>query len=192
MMLIDGQEIRDRGIAGELLLRRAERMRGTSKDCLAGHIAGFQVFVADNFMQGPEIVLKGATTYTAKITDTAHGTIRSVEYALQHLEEVAANLDRSIADTLLMKYLSYDCLLIDEIGYIEVEPIQVGIFFTLMQRRHKKKPTLITSNLGFSDWGSFLKNPHLTAALVDRLTENSHVFNMKQCVTLRPKLTPEA
>ena len=81
--------------------------------------------------------------------------------------------------------------LIDEMGYIEVEPIQVGIFFTLMQRRHKKKPTLITSNLGFSDWGSFLKNPHLTAALVDRLTENSHVFNLRQCVTLRPKMTPE-
>ncbi len=29
------------------------------------------------------------------------------------------------------------------------------------QRRHKKKPTLITSNLGFSEWGSFLKNDHI-------------------------------
>jgi DNA replication protein DnaC len=110
--------------------------------------------------------------------------------------ELVGQFYQSVADhseaTLLMKYLSYDCLLIDEIGYIEVEPIQVGIFFTLMQRRHKKKPTLITSNLGFSEWGSFLKNPHLTAALVDRLTENSHVFNMKQCPTLRPRLTPEA
>ena len=33
-------------------------------------------------------------------------------------------------------------------GYLEVEPIQVGISFTLLPRRHKKKPTLITSNLG--------------------------------------------
>ena len=31
-----------------------------------------------------------------------------------------------------------------------------------------------------------------SVGLVDRLTENSHVFNMKQCVTLRPKLNPEA
>jgi DNA replication protein DnaC len=61
-----------------------------------------------------------------------------------------------------------------------------------MQRRHKKRPTLITSNLGFSDWGSFLKNAHLTAALIDRLTDNSYVFNMRQCVSLRPKLPPEA
>ncbi len=110
--------------------------------------------------------------------------------------ELVGQFYQSVADhseaTLLRKYLAYDCLLIDEIGYREVEPIQVGIFFTLRQRRHKQKPTLITSNLGFSDWGSFLKNPHLTAAWVDRLTENSPVFNLKQCVTLRPKLTPEA
>jgi hypothetical protein len=99
VMVIEGQEIRDRGIAGELLLRRAERMRGTRSDRLVGTIAGFEVFVADNFMQGPEIVLKGATTYTAKVTDSALGTIRSVEYTLQHLEELAANLTQNIADT---------------------------------------------------------------------------------------------
>ena len=82
-----------------MLLRRAERLRGTRRDILVGSIAGFQVFVADSFMQGAEIVLKGATTYTAKVTDTAHGTIRSVEHAIQHLEEVAETLTRNIADT---------------------------------------------------------------------------------------------
>ncbi len=83
---------------------------------------------------------------------------------------------------------NYMCLVIDEVGYVEVEPAQVGLFFTLMQKRHKSKTTLLTSNLGFSEWGSFLKNNHLTAALVDRLTENSHVINMKNCKTLRAKL----
>jgi DNA replication protein DnaC len=102
---------------------------------------------------------------------------------------------RSAADhseeKVLKSYLAWDCLLIDEIGYVEVEPAQVGLFFMLMHRRHKKKPTLITSNLGFSEWGSFLKNDHLSAALIDRLTENSHVFNMKGGVTLRPPLISE-
>jgi DNA replication protein DnaC len=109
--------------------------------------------------------------------------------------ELIAELYQSVADhseaKVLKKYLAFDAICIDEIGYIEVEPIQVGLFFTLMQRRHKKKPTLITSNLGFADWVSFLKNPHLTAALIDRLTENSYVINMKQCVSLRPKLPLE-
>jgi DNA replication protein DnaC len=103
--------------------------------------------------------------------------------------ELLQELFQSLADRsegkVLRRYLSYDCLVIDEVGYVEVEPAQVGQFFTLMHRRHKKKTTLITSNLGFAEWGSFLHNPHLTAALIDRLTENSHVINMKNCGSLR-------
>ena len=88
----------------------------------------------------------------------------------------------------IKKFSSYDCLLIDELGYVEIEPIQVGLFFTLMHKRHRRKTTLITSNLGFGQWTSFLKNDHLTAALIDRLTENSYVINMKGCISLRSKL----
>ena len=109
--------------------------------------------------------------------------------------QLVAELYASIADhseaKVIRKYASYDCLVIDEVGYIEVEPAQVGLFFTLMQKRHKSQTTLITSNLGFSEWGSFLKNTHLTAALVDRLTENSHVINMKKCHTLRGPLNEQ-
>ena len=103
-------------------------------------------------------------------------------------------LYQSVADhsemNVINKFASYDCMLIDKIGYVEVEPVQVGLFFTLMHRRHKKKTTLITSNLGFQQWTLFLKNDHLAAASIDRLTENSHVINMKDCVSLRPKLNP--
>jgi DNA replication protein DnaC len=106
--------------------------------------------------------------------------------------ELIETLYKSVADhseeTVIKKFSAYDCLLIDELGYVEVEPVQVGLFFRLMQNRHKKKSTLITSNLGFSQWNCFLKNEHLTAALIDRLTENSHVVNMKKCVSLRTRL----
>ena len=105
-------------------------------------------------------------------------------------ELYAAVADHS-ENKVLKKYLAFDALLIDELGYVEVEPVQVGLFFTLMHERHKKKPTLITSNLGFAEWGSFLKNDHLTNALIDRLTENSHVINMKGCKTLRSPLEAE-
>lgn len=106
--------------------------------------------------------------------------------------ELVAELFQALADRseqkLLKRYASYDCLVIDEVGYVEVEPAQVGQFFTLMQKRHKKKTTLLTSNLGFSEWGSFLHNKQLTAALISRLTEISYVINMKDCQSLRPTL----
>jgi DNA replication protein DnaC len=106
--------------------------------------------------------------------------------------ELVAELYASLADRseqqALRKYARYDCLVIDEVGYVEIEPAQVGLFFTLMQKRHKTKTTLITSNLGFSEWGTLLKNNQLTGALLNRLTETSHVINMKDCRSLRPKL----
>ena len=107
--------------------------------------------------------------------------------------ELVESLYKSVADhseeKLIKTFSNFDCLLIDELGYIELEPVQVGLFFTLMQKRHKRKTTLITSNLGFERWPSFLKNDHLTAALIDRLTEVSHIINLKNCVSLRPRLT---
>jgi DNA replication protein DnaC len=106
--------------------------------------------------------------------------------------ELLAELYASVADhseaKLLRKYAAYDCLVIDEVGYVEIEAVQVGLFFTLMQKRDKRKTTLITSNLGFSEWGSFLKNPQLTSALLDRLTASGHTINMKGCRSLRVKL----
>ena len=106
--------------------------------------------------------------------------------------ELIQELFQSLADRsdrkVFRRYLSYDCLVIDEVGYVEVEPAQVGQFFTLMHKRHRHKTTIITSNLGFSEWGSFLKNPQLTAALSDRLTSNSHVINMKHCESLRGRI----
>jgi N12 class adenine-specific DNA methylase/TolA-binding protein len=96
---IDGQSIRDRGIAGELLLRQAERVKATRADRLAGQFAGFQVIVAHNFMSGADIVLKGAGTHMANVGTTALGTMRSVEYALQNLEEVAGTVEQRIAET---------------------------------------------------------------------------------------------
>jgi DNA replication protein DnaC len=109
--------------------------------------------------------------------------------------DLAEELYQSVADhseaEVIKRYGAYDVLAIDEVGYVHVEPVQAGHFFKLLQMRHKKKPTLITSNLGFADWKSFLKSDHLTAALIDRLTETSYVFNMKDCVTIREKLSQD-
>jgi DNA replication protein DnaC len=100
-------------------------------------------------------------------------------------------LYQSIADhsenQLIKRFQTYDILTIDELGYHPVKKEQAGLFFKLMKSRHNKKTTLITTQLGFDEWGSFLQNKHLTAAMVDRITENCTVFNMKECISLRPK-----
>lgn len=106
-------------------------------------------------------------------------------------KQLLLRLYQSVADhtekKVLKRFQSYDVLVVDEVGYAPIEKDQAGLFFDLMKQRHRKKTTMITSQLGFDDWGSFLKNQHLTAALIDRMTVNCTVFNMKKCISVREK-----
>jgi DNA replication protein DnaC len=98
---------------------------------------------------------------------------------------------RAIADhtdkKVIKRFADISCLAIDELGYAPIRKEQAGLFFDLMKRRHKKKTTLITTQLGYEEWADFLQNKHLTAALLDRMTENCTVFNMRRCISIRPK-----
>jgi DNA replication protein DnaC len=57
----------------------------------------------------------------------------------------ASLADRSTRH-LLNTLIRIDCLLIDELGYINLRPEHTNIFFKLMEERYRRKPTIITSN----------------------------------------------
>ncbi len=103
--------------------------------------------------------------------------------------ELLNELYRAAADhsekKVMQKFINYDCLIIDEIGYIEINPNKAGFFFALLEKRHRKATTLLTTQLGFKEWPSFLKNHQLTAALVDRLISNAELINLNKCTSLR-------
>jgi DNA replication protein DnaC len=90
-------------------------------------------------------------------------------------------------EKIINRFVRYDVLLIDELGYMSCKKEQAGIFFDLLRRRHKESTTIITSQLGFDEWGTFLNDPHIVAALLDRITENCIIFNMKDCKSIREK-----
>jgi len=79
-------------------------------------------------------------------------------------------------DRVLNRFQAYEILLIDELGYDPLEKEQAGLFFDLMKARNRKHTTIITTQLGFEEWGNFLQNQHLTAALLDRITVNCTVL----------------
>ena len=81
--------------------------------------------------------------------------------------------DRS-SRRLLKSLANVDVLAIDELGYVNIKPEQTNIFFKLMEERHHRKPTLITTNLPYAAWQDFLDNPALTKALLSRLRERCH------------------
>ena len=89
----------------------------------------------------------------------------------------ASLADRSTRK-LLNQLIRFDIILIDEFGYLNLRSEQTNIFFKLMEERHVlRKPTILTTNLEYDDWASFLNNEPLTDALLSRVRH--------RCVTIR-------
>jgi DNA replication protein DnaC len=93
-------------------------------------------------------------------------------------DEMYASLaDRSTRR--LLKHLSrLDVLVIDEMGYLNLKPEQTNIFFKLMEERYRRHPTIITTNLGYDQWSTFLGNKHLVDALLSRLRHQCHTVTI--------------
>jgi len=87
----------------------------------------------------------------------------------------------------IRKFQKVPILLIDDWGYDPVEKEVAGLLFEVLKGRHRKATTLMTTQFGFEEWNSFLLNTHLTAALLDRYTENCIVFNLQHGISLRIK-----
>ena len=101
-------------------------------------------------------------------------------------DEMYASLaDRSSRK--LVNHLSrIDVLVIDELGYLNVKPEQTNIFFKLMEERHHRHPTIITTNLDYEEWHGFLGNKALVEALLGRIRERCHTVRING-PSLRPQ-----
>jgi N12 class adenine-specific DNA methylase len=97
---LDGQSLDHRGVAGELILRRAQKLKFRfGEDVRIGRFAGFDLFLRAGFNNTAELVVRGKNSYHTRVTDTALGTIRSLESAVQGFEEHAARLEADLRDS---------------------------------------------------------------------------------------------
>jgi DNA replication protein DnaC len=72
-------------------------------------------------------------------------------------------------------------LIIDEIGYLPLDPHQASMLFELIAKRYERAlPTIITSNKAFGQWGQVFANDSvLASAALDRLLHHSTVISIK-------------
>ena len=69
-------------------------------------------------------------------------------------------------------------LVIDEVGYTRLNADQAHAIFELVTARYQRRPTIITSNLTFSEWGGLLGDDVLATALLDRLLHHAEVITI--------------
>ena len=68
---------------------------------------------------------------------------------------------------------------VDEIGYLPVSRDGAVLFFQLINARHERASTVLTSNKGFEEWGAVLGDDVMAAALIDRLLHHCHIINIR-------------
>ncbi len=68
------------------------------------------------------------------------------------------------------KFINYDLVILDELGYISFDKQGSELLFNLLSMRNDTKSIIITTNLAFNRWQELFNDPVLTAAMVDRLT----------------------
>jgi DNA replication protein DnaC len=74
------------------------------------------------------------------------------------------------------RYGRLDLLLLDELGYIRLDPRGAELLFQIITEREEKASIGLATNLPFSEWGAVFPDPRLVAAIVDRVTYNAHIL----------------
>ncbi|TMQ11055.1 MAG: ATP-binding protein, partial [Deltaproteobacteria bacterium] len=94
------------------------------------------------------------------------------------IDDLYAGLADRTYDVRLRKWARAEWLVIDDVGLGQLrrrddEPTAAHMLFNLLDTRHEQAPTALTSNIKLSEWGKYLGDATLAAAILDRLAQTS-------------------
>jgi len=103
---------------------------------------------------------------------------RSVRYATCAglVNELVEAADERRLSRIVSRYGRLDLLLLDELGYVQLDTRGAELFFQILTEREEKSSIAVASNLPFSEWGQVISDPRLVAAIVDRVTFRAHII----------------
>ncbi len=96
-------------------------------------------------------------------------------------------------DKKIKLFFKYRLLIIDEVGFNEISPLESKLFFQLIDARYTKRSTIFTSNISFDKWPTILGNDEMiTKAILDRILHYSYLFNITgPSYRIKDKLDPK-
>ena len=105
-------------------------------------------------------------------------TGRSVRYitAAGLVNELVEAQDEHTLTRLIGRYGRLDLLLIDELGYLHLDPRGAELLFQVITEREERASIAVATNAPFSEWAATFTDPRLCSAIIDRLTFNAHII----------------
>ena len=101
--------------------------------------------------------------------------VRFVSAAALVTELVEARNSLELA-RVIARYARIEVLILDELAYIPLSRSDAELLFRVLGERHERRPTVVTTNLPFSEWTTMFPDPRLCRAIVDRLTHRAHII----------------
>jgi DNA replication protein DnaC len=108
---------------------------------------------------------------------TAGYTVRYIR-AYDLLHQLWAAMADNTLDQVLGDFAACDLLIIDDLTHSPRKPEEdfAAVFYELVQRRYRRGSFIISTNLGFTDWGPALGTAALVTPALDRLIEAAHIL----------------
>ena len=100
--------------------------------------------------------------------------------AQQFANQILGASTRLDIERILQPLLACDLLILDEFGYLPVDPRLGPALYELISGRYEKRATAITSNKSLTAWGDVIGgDTALMMAILDRLLHHGEVFYLR-------------
>jgi DNA replication protein DnaC len=99
--------------------------------------------------------------------------------AMELLGSLVKGQQQGTLEARLAQYSKPKLLIIDELGYLPLEPQAGHLFFQLISRRYEQGSVLISSNRPVEEWDEVFGDQVVAAAILDRLMHHSHVVTIR-------------
>ncbi len=114
---------------------------------------------------GEKLVMNGSRVFFTRTTEL----VQKLQAAKKALNLPAA----------LEKLDKYDCLIMDDFGYVQKDEFETSVLFELICERYERKSMVITCNQPFKEWDRIFLDKQMAVAAVDRLVHHATIFEIE-------------
>lgn len=136
-------------------------------------------FIKETFniiLVGPNGV--GKSTIAQNITH--HAVLQGHSALFVTAAQMLGDLTSRDGDLALRRRLKYyaqpQLLVIDELGYLSYGTRHADLLFNIVSSRYENKPTIVTTNRPFGEWGEVFPNAACVVSIIDRLCHHAEIL----------------